>query len=172
MDNTPIQMNGSAAAGRHVGAQSNETNRHNKKKNKLKTIIISGGVVLAIAILSFVSIFLYQSTTNANIDGGKYQAVFLSNGQVYFGKLHTLNSGYMKLTDIFYLQTKTAVSSTNPQSTSDSSSTDVQLIKLGSEIHGPNDEMVISKDQVLFFENLKSDGKVAQSITEYQTKNK
>jgi len=89
----------------------------------------------------------------------------LSNGQVYFGKLSTLNSEYIKLTDIFYLQTKAADASENPQKTS--SASDVQLIKLGSEVHGPDDQMIISKDQVLFFENLKADGTVAKSIDKY-----
>lgn len=44
----------------------------------------------------------------------------------------------------------------------------MQLIKLGDEIHGPEDEMILSKDQVLFYENLKTDGKVAQSIEKYK----
>ena len=70
----------------------------------------------------------------------------------------------------FYLQTKTTTASGNPQTTSDQSATDVQLIKLGSEIHGPNDEMIISKSQVLFFENLKKDSKVSTSIDQYQQK--
>ena len=43
--------------------------------------------------------------------------------------------------------------------------------KLGQEIHGPEDEMIISKDHVLFYENLKSDGKVSQSIEQYKKAN-
>jgi len=109
----------------------------------------------------------------ANIDSNKNQAVFLTNGQVYFGKLHTLNGGYMKLTDIYYLQTTAKdTSSSDLQAASGQSSTDVQLIKLGDEIHGPDDEMIISKDQVLFFENLKKDSKVSSSITKYQNQKK
>ena len=110
-------------------------------------------------------------TTVTAIDASKYQAVFFTNGQVYFGKLHAFNSDYMKLTDVFYLQTKEAASgSENPQQTAKNSSNDVQLVKLGNEIHGPADEMIISKDQMLFFENLKSDGKVTNSIGQYKKK--
>ena len=114
---------------------------------------------------------LYRSSTAAAIDSSKYQAVFFTNGQVYFGKLHTLNNNYMKLTDIFYLQAKdpsTNADSKNPQETSTQQSPDVQLVKLGNEVHGPVDEMIISKDQMLFFENLKKDGKVAASIGQYK----
>lgn len=140
-----------------------------QKKSKLKIIAMAIGIVLIIGILSFGGWSMYKSSTNSAIDGGKYQALFLTNGQVYFGKLKTLNGGYMKLTDIYYLQAKTTASSENPQETSDSTS-DVQLIKLGNEIHGPSDEMIISKDQILFFENLKKDSKVAESISKYQNK--
>jgi hypothetical protein len=106
------------------------------------------------------------------IDSSKYQAVFFTNGQVYFGKLHQFNHEQLKLTDIYYLQTQTGsgTDSKNPQQTS-SDQSNVQLIKLGNEIHGPEDEMIISKDQVLFYENLKPDGKVAQSISKYKTPN-
>ena len=105
------------------------------------------------------------------IDSSKYQAVFFTNGQVYFGKLHSFNTGYLKLTDIYYLQSQQSSgdnkNSANPQSAS-TDQNNVQLIKLGDEIHGPEDEMIISKDQVLFYENLKTDGKVTQSIKKFK----
>ena len=103
------------------------------------------------------------------IDGSKYQAVFFTNGQVYFGKLQAGRDGYMKLTDIYYLQSQSSKEegSGNPQETA-TDQNNVQLIKLGDEIHGPEDEMIISKDQVLFYENLKPDGKVAQSIQKFK----
>jgi hypothetical protein len=34
-------------------------------------------------------------------------------------------------------------------------------------VHGPEDSMVMNEDQILFFENLKADGKVTTSIGEY-----
>ncbi len=140
------------------------------KKSKLKFFTMIALAVLAVIAILFGGWSWYQSAVGVGIDGGKYQAVFLTNGQVYFGKLHTLGGGYMKLTDIYYLQAKTTDTSNDTsslQSTSNSIS-DVQLIKLGSEIHGPSDEMIISKDQVLFFENLKKDGKVVESIAKYK----
>lgn len=102
------------------------------------------------------------------VDGSKYQAVFFTNGQVYFGKLQAGGGDYLKLTDIYYLQSQASdTESSNPQNvSSDQQSNNVQLIKLGNEIHGPEDEMIINKDQVLFYENLKSDGKVAQTIAQ------
>ena len=129
-------------------------------------------ILIAILVIAAVGIFAWAGLNNKNagtaIDTSKYQAVFFTNGQVYFGKLSMMNDKYLKLTDIFYLQTKTAAGTdSNPQQTSTDQS-NVQLIKLGEEIHGPEDEMVLSKDQVLFYENIKADGKVGQSIQAYK----
>ena len=146
----------------------NEPTRHVKpqrSKSKIITYIVGIVIVLAIAVSAFM--YFNQSNTGASIESDKYQAVFFTNGQVYFGKLHTMNNDYMKLTDIFYLQAKT--DTTNPQKTTDQA-TGVELIKLGNEIHGPEDTMIISKNQVLFFENLKNDSKVSSTITQYQKK--
>ncbi len=154
----------------HSNNQSDARHGSKKKKFNMKTAIIAGSVSLVVIFLGLIGYMFYQSTMGANIDGGKYQAVFFTNGQVYFGKLQTLNGDYMKLTDIYYLQTKAAASSDSVQAASTSTATDVQLIKLGNEIHGPDDEMIISKQQILFFENLKKDSKVSASIDKYQKK--
>jgi hypothetical protein len=127
-------------------------------------------VILVVLVVGGWFAWSHMSTGTTGIDGGKYQAVFFTNGQVYFGKLQSFNSGYLKLTDIYYLQSQSSSDSSNPQATSkdQSASGNVQLIKLGDEIHGPEDQMIISKDQVLFYENLKTDGKVAQSIKKFK----
>lgn len=147
-----------------------------KKRRSLKRLLIPIVIVL---VLIGAGIFGWSALSKANnsamtaINSTQYQAVFFTNGQVYFGKLQNFNDEYLKMTDIYYLQTQSTgetSDSTNPQ-TSSTDASNVQLIKLGSEIHGPEDEMVISKQQVLFYENLKSDGKVAQSIANYAKAN-
>ena len=125
------------------------------------------GILIAIALITggWFAWSKMQAGASTGIDSSKYQAVFFTNGQVYFGKLQNLDQQYLKLTDIYYLQTDAADSkdSENPQANA-SANADVQLIKLGEELHGPEDAMVINRDQMMFFENLKSDGKVAQTI--------
>jgi hypothetical protein len=169
MDNVPVQVNHGAASNRHGSEPYTSSDKRKHKKNSKKFFVISAAAVVIVAVIVLGVLMFSRSTVSSLIDSSKYQAVFFTNGQVYFGKLHTLNGNYFRLTDIFYLQTKTDDSG-NPQKTSSDATADVQLIKLGDEIHGPSDEMVINNDQVLFFENLKSDGKVAQSITAYTAK--
>lgn len=178
MDNVPVNTNGHASVTRNGGERPHGQGSHSGKPKKsiMKLIAFAGGAII-VALMIFGGWFLYQSSTAANIDKDKYQAVFFTNGQVYFGKLQSLNGSYLKITDVFYLQAPAPTpaspeDSENPQETSTEPNSDVQLIKLGSEVHGPVDEMVISKDQILFFENLKDDGKVTVSIKKYHTDQK
>lgn len=144
------------------------TTEEKKSFKRLIFPIVSGILVILLGTAGWL-LWSNSQATNVAIESNKYQAVFFTNGQVYFGKLQSLNGGYMKLTDIYYLQTQAGeqADAKNPQQTS-TDQNGVQLIKLGDEIHGPEDAMIISKDQVLFYENLKSDGKVAQSIDKYK----
>ena len=146
----------------------------NEKKFNKKIIAIIAAVIAVIVcvvvVFSLVSNGLKPGTA---IDGSKYQAVFFTNGQVYFGKLQQFNDEYMKLKDVYYLQTQSTEQETdskNPQETANDQG-NTTLIKLGDEVHGPEDEMIISKQQVLFYENLKTDGKVSQSIEKFKNPN-
>lgn len=166
MDDVPVNVNSQAHSGRNA--------RQGKpKRNKMKFIAIVVGVLIAVAILVLGGLFLYRTSTGSTIDSSKYQAVFLADnyGTTYFGKLHTLNGDYMRLTDVWYIQSKDT-SSTDPQATDNKSKPAAELIKLGKEIHGPTDEMIISKDKILFFENLTGNGKVSKLIADYQNQKK
>lgn len=153
----------------HTGTARSTAKEKKSFKRFLWPII---GVVVVLALVAGWFMWSNMNGGAVAIDGSKYQAVFFSNGQVYFGKLHASNGDYMRLTDIYYLQSQQSTDdkdSSNPQETG-TDQNNVQLVKLGDEIHGPEDEMIISKDQILFYENLKSDGKVAQSIQKSKDK--
>lgn len=147
------------------------------KANNNKVILAIAAAVIVILIGAVVAWALKSGGDNtaSAIDGSKYQAVFFTNGQVYFGKLETFNSDYFKMKDIYYLQAnqqdQAAEDKQNPQETNTDQNANVQLIKLGNEIHGPQDEMIVARDQILFFENLKTDGKVAKSIEQFKNQN-
>lgn len=120
---------------------------------------------VAVVVLAWFALKAFGFVTqDSAVKGSEFQAVFLTNGQVYFGKFSQTDSDYVKLTDIFYLQVQQSV---QPSSSSSSSNPQVSLAKLGGELHGPEDVMYIAKTQVLFWENLKSSGKVSQAIQKY-----
>ncbi|MGD8373676.1 MAG: hypothetical protein PVI21_02350 [Candidatus Woesebacteria bacterium] len=138
-----------------------------------KTVVIAAVAAVALVILLIIGMTLGRTmfTSEAAIQQGKFQAVFLTNGQVYFGKLSNVEDNYVKLTQIYYLQVQQDVQpSTDDKESSSSSNAQVSLTKLGSELHGPEDAMYIAKDQVLFWENLNDNSKVTEAIQEYQNK--
>jgi len=95
-----------------------------------------------------------------------WRAVFLTNNQVYFGHFRDWQGGdYITLTDIYYLQLGQGQLQTGGPAP------ELKVVKLGSEIHGPKDMMVIPKTQILFWEDLRDDSQVVQAIVNMQ-KNK
>ena len=139
--------------------------------NILNTILVVLLIITSIlAAIWLGSRLLSALGSGGAVKGKQYQAVFLTNGQVYFGRLKSADSSYVKLQDIYYLQVQQQVQPSQQQN--NNQQPQVSLAKLGSELHGPEDVMYISRDQVLFWENLKDDGKVAQAVKDYQNSGK
>ncbi len=128
-------------------------------------IVVIGGVLFAYN--------QYGSEMMAKAKGQDYsgwQAVFLTNGQVYFGKIKSQDDNNIILRDIYYLQVVTKpLQRTQEAATTDAANQEQQLtlIKLGNELHGPTDNMVINRAQVLLTEKLRLDSKVVQAINSY-----
>ncbi|MBU0546314.1 hypothetical protein KKA13_03615 [Patescibacteria group bacterium] len=130
--------------------------RNNKK-------IITAVSIIIVLLVAGTGFFVWKSKAQPK----GYQAVFLSNGQVYFGKATDKDSKYVKMTNIYYLQLKQPLQSQNLDTLNQ---TDLALIKLGNELHGPTDRMEINRDHILFIEDLRPDSKVAQAIEKYSAK--
>lgn len=142
------------------------------RKSPRFSLMWLGLVVIAVVGLVVAVVFFGrgQTVVKAEIDNSKYQAVFFANGQVYFGKLSILDDKYFLLDDVFYIQSNITTGQDPDQPDEESIDEGSQkLIKRGSEVHGPADPMVISSEQMMFFENLKPEGKVPQLIQSYKS---
>ncbi len=140
-----------------------------KKKGWSWYRLFNGVMLVGIALLiaaTAIAITRGGSNEQKYVNTKQYQAVFLNNGQVYFGYVLSLNSQYVRMANIYYLtQADSGTSSTT-------ASNNYSLVKLGcQQIHAPTDQMVINRDQVTFWENLSNDGKVVQSIKQFQKQN-
>ena len=122
-------------------------------------------VVLLAAVLALGMLFRDKLGMEKAEGVSEYQAVFLTNGQVYFGKLEDVHDRYVTLTDIYYLQVNQQLQQGQQET---GQQPQLSLVKLGNELHGPLDEMQINRDHILFFEDIKEDGRVAQAIAEYK----
>lgn len=135
---------------------------------KLSKILALLLVVVSVVILAWFAQKAWSGlTADSAVKGKQYQAVFLTNGQVYFGKVSRVDSSYVKVTDIYYLQVQQTVQPKD-NTAANAANQQVSLAKLGGELHGPEDVMYVSRQQVLFWENLKTDGKVAKAISDYK----
>ena len=124
-----------------------------RRLSKIAWVLIG---VLCVAILA--TAYMYSETVFSSKNGATYQAVFLANGQVYFGKITSRKGDYIVLNNIYYLQ------AVQPIQGSSAESQPFSLVKLGKELHGPADVMYINKSQVLFYEDLRADSNVVKTI--------
>lgn len=95
------------------------------------------------------------------VPGEKWQAVFLTNNQVYFGHLDNYNNEYARLKDVYYLRVAQSLQQGAQQA---QQPVNLNLVKLGTEIHGPEDLMFIPKRQILFWENLSPGSDMVRGI--------
>lgn len=124
-----------------------------RRLSKIAWVLIG---VLCVAIVA--TAYMYSETVFSSKNGATYQAVFLANGQVYFGKITSRKGDYIVLNNIYYLQ------AVQPIQGSSAESQPFSLVKLGKELHGPADVMYINKSQVLFYEDLRADSNVVKTI--------
>ncbi|PSO43152.1 hypothetical protein BRC19_01900 [Candidatus Saccharibacteria bacterium QS_5_54_17] len=129
-------------------------------------VIVAGLSILGVLIAG---IFLEASSNEHEnmVKHDQYQAVFLTNDQVYFGNITKAGNGMMVLENVYYLQVDQQIqpNQRNAQN-NQQQQPDVSLAELGDELHAPEDKMFISSDKVVLWENLKPDGQVAQAIKE------
>lgn len=132
-------------------------------KNTITWILVI--VIVAAAVILGMTYYKGGNILSVGSSGtSDYQAVFLVNGQVYFGQLSGMNGQFLNLSDVYYLQVNQAL-----QPADGSAQTpDISLVKLGGELHGPTDEMEINRDQILIIEDLKKDSNVVRAIDEYK----
>jgi hypothetical protein len=90
------------------------------------------------------------------VETDRWQAVFLSNGRVYFGHLTVASDEFYELRDVFYIQETASTEEGQPPTR--------QVRPLSTEFHQPENRMLIRKEEVVLVENLRPDSDVAEAI--------
>src|SRR6266511_880405 len=134
-----------------VAKENNKSSdRHVHEPRWLRIIFV--GLLFSITILALaIAGLLYTGKDKEGhyVDGTKNQAIFLTNGQVYFGHITGINDTVIDLESIYYLNSQ---QQPDTSKTTTTQQTNFSLVKLGCELHGPADQMVINRDQVSFWE--------------------
>lgn len=129
-------------------------------------------VLPVVAALFFAFVLLFVKVGGTDFLGAllgigprlSYKAVFLTNGQVYFGKVQKTEAQTITLTDVFYLKTKEIDPKDPKQATA---AAQLELVKPGAEIYGPKDTLIVNRRQILVIQDLKEDSPVVRGIARY-----
>lgn len=143
------------------------------KSGVVGKLLVISLIVVSLAVTAFVGFAIFRGVNGENYIGNdQYQAVFLADGQTYYGKIADLDSTTLTLSDVYYLKVDQKVQSQQLEPKNEKEADDViTLVKLGEEKHCPADEMYINRDQVLFWENIRPEGQVVKAIETYLAQN-
>lgn len=128
---------------------------------RARWIYVVGGVVV-LAGLVYGAMMLWPSARQS-VATDRYQAVFLDNGQVFFGKLKNTDGSYLRLEKAYYTKKQDLPTDATEEQKA-AVANNVSLVKVGDEVYGPENVMMVRSEQILFWQNLSADSKVAKAI--------
>jgi hypothetical protein len=91
--------------------------------------------------------------TTPSLGRAQYQAVFLANGQTYFGRYYDRIGAYSKIEDVYYLQ--------QTQGADPNAAPETRVVRRGRELHAPASRMLVPKSAILFVEDLADSSPIA-----------
>lgn len=127
------------------------------KKNQFSQVFVALAVIIGLLLVIILGFAVYSllsknAQETERIDRTTYQAIFLDDKQIYFGKLRGIDSPYPVLDDVYYVRLE-------------GEGATGRLVKLGEgEPHGPENQMILNRDHILFWENLNQNSQVIQAI--------
>jgi flagellar basal body-associated protein FliL len=141
--------------GRDGGRRTEEKeNKENKNMKKGKAIFFGIIIIVIVALalwLGFVLAGMQSGSANPSA-ASPYSAVYLTSGDVYFGRLSWFPSPHM--TDVWFLE----------RNQSQSGETQLAIAPMKSVFWGPVDEINFNPQEILFWTRLMNSSQVVQSI--------
>ncbi len=121
---------------------------------KKKTVFFVVLVLVLVVVGVVIGVWVAGGTKDGARPSG-YAAVYMTNGTVYFGKIHTFPS--FRLSEALVLQQGAAA---NGQQSG------LSLVPFKSAFWGPVGDMYINKSQMVFWAPIRSDSQVAQVLAD------
>ncbi|QQS21710.1 hypothetical protein IPM09_04300 [Candidatus Saccharibacteria bacterium] len=121
------------------------------------SLSLMGAVMLA-GILTFAIVLYALNGRDTPIDPSKYQVIYLTNGQAYFGKLQNTRGEYLVVSSPYTAQTPAQ------QASNKDTEQTTTLLRVRDQLYGPEDTMAIKSSQVVFWQNLRDDSKISQAL--------
>lgn len=123
-------------------------------------VLLFGIGLILVTLVAYITIGHFSNESNY-VNKSEYQSVFINingstGGQAYFGNIVSITSKYIILDNAFYLESGTT-------------SNQFTLNNLSCALYNPEDQMVINRDQVAFWQNLKTNSLVSQDIGKWNS---
>ena len=117
--------------------------------------VLVGAALVVAASFGLYALVRSEDAFGGLVDPSRYQSVVLSNGSIYFGHLREASDEFYELGDVWFLRDE-------PGEGED----DVvrRVVPLSEELHGPENRMLIPKEQLVLVENLPPDSPVNEAI--------
>jgi len=150
----------------NVGKKEQKSKYVKGTNNYMKKIFIST-ILIFVLLLIFITAFLWQNGTIRNTIQlleyrDSYQAVFLNNGQVYFGNIAELTNEYVFLEDPYSIKVQQKETAEE-----ESAQSEIKLLSIEDEFYKPEGYMLIKKSEILFIEELKDSSQIINIIENY-----
>ena len=147
----------------HQAVQDKQRKSKSFKKFDVKFLTVAFVVLIGVLVALIIAALVFYKTNSENsyVNTSTYQSVDINvngstGGQIYFGKIVSMNPSYVVMDDVFYLQPG---SSTNQFS----------LNSLTCTLYAPQNQIVINRSQVAFWENLAPKSQVVTDINKWHT---
>lgn len=115
----------------------------------------AGIVLAAVAIIATFAFIRWWDFTLPSVGRQTYQAVFLANGQTFFGRYYDRIGPHVKIVSAYYIQ---QAADPNDRTKPPES----RIVRRGGELHAPRSEMLVPKTSVLFVEDLSDASPIAR----------
>lgn len=98
-----------------------------------------------------------QTENKGSESSSAFWAVYLDSGQVFYGKKDKSDKNYVVMNNVFYYHPAIKLTKSG----------NVRLVKVGTEIHQPQDYVYVNKQHIERQEQLTDDSKVVKAIKQY-----
>ncbi len=135
--------------------------RRSRSNNMMMPMVI---VIIVIAIFGLGYWSMTQGWFMKTNQGVK--AVFLENGQVYFGKIVRETGQEVQLSDVYYIQVQDQVQPATTEGAQPTTISVPTLTKRGDELHQPDGNLRLNRQHIVAIENVGADSQVVKQMAE------
>jgi len=140
--------------------------KQNKKSYGKTSFVFT--ILIFVLLITFFGIFSWQNGIIRNTVQllkykDSYQAVFLTNGQAYFGNITEITNEYIILEEPYSIK----LQQKQTDGEGETAQSEVKLLSIEDEFYKPVGYMLIKKSQINFIEELQDSSQIIEIIENY-----